>query len=154
MSLASKQLFELTKFFVPVPSSESRNCKLHREGRCRGPSQGWKSALILRMDRGLGLTHGGVERPSVVRAQEDLSEQAFRKGGFHRHRWTSLVQRLGRKGPRGRGQNSIQRGNSRSSRSGHKGGLLAGRVVDGNEETRTERGQMKRGGLPGPSLST
>lgn len=59
----------LQSFLVLVLSSGSGNSKLHGEGRQRGPSQRWKSALTLRVDRGLGLPQGGVERPSVFGAQ-------------------------------------------------------------------------------------
>lgn len=49
--------------------------------------------------------------------------------------------RWGRKGPRGREENSIQRRNSGSNRSGRGEGPPAGMDVDGNEEEAgTERG--------------
>lgn len=146
-----------------VPSSGSGNCKLHGEGRRRWPSQEWKSALTLLADKSLCSPplhrpcpqHGG--RPSVVRAQEwhrSVGGGARQVGSMCQNRLseeeisistdepsTILVGRWGTKGPKGRRENSIQRRNSRSNRSGHKRGPLACRGTGENkEETGTERG--------------
>lgn len=85
MSLASKQLFELTKFSCPwSPPADLGIANSIVRGGGEDPARG-QSALTLG-DRERSLAHGSVESPSVVRAQEwytelpggeGVSEQAF-----------------------------------------------------------------------------